>query len=107
MSSTSTLEVWIFILRESANESHPLDQVKSPIYYTRQGTKETDLFVIPGEAHACRDAGGRAMQEQLPSGEPDKSHGALNARRAAHRASVASHPDVYLQSVTGFRHAPE
>jgi hypothetical protein len=28
MQSTSTLEVWIFILRELANESQPLDQVK-------------------------------------------------------------------------------
>jgi hypothetical protein len=35
MQSTSTLEVWIFILRESANESHPLDQVKSQLNKSR------------------------------------------------------------------------
>ena len=36
-----------------------------------------------------------------------KAHSALNARRAARRASVAGHPDVCFQSVSGFRHAPE
>ena len=40
MQSTSTLEVWTFILRESANESHPLDQVKSQV-------SNRSLFGIP------------------------------------------------------------
>ena len=33
----------------------------------------SDSFVIPGEAHAYRDVGGRVMQEQMPSGDPEKS----------------------------------
>jgi hypothetical protein len=50
MQSTSTLEVWTFILRESANESHPLDQVKSPYIFI---TKVFHFYVLPFQTFVC------------------------------------------------------
>jgi len=43
MQSTSTSEVWIFILRES-DKSHPLDQVKGQdIYISNHPMEEFDI----------------------------------------------------------------
>ena len=47
------------------------------------------------------------MQAQLPSADPDKSAQRVERPEDGPQGERSESPDVYLHSVTGFRHAPE